>query len=232
MSGLQGKWKRQDLALAVSASLTNEERIVYNIIRAKKDMGIWSGDIKREMNLPETVFKKSLKLLQSKSLIKEVVNIRNKSRKLFMAAEFEPSNEITGGEWYSEGKLDSEFITHLTSVCLKSIFQLKVATCDGILEWTRKTRIFPVEVTKQQVEQILRILVMDDKILEVKSTGFGDFASIPDGRVCYRLKSKGGVIDGAMASIPCGVCPRIKFCAPNGVVSPTTCVYYQKWLDF
>lgn len=236
MSILQAKRKRQDLASTISASMTNEERAVYNIIRGKKEMGIWQGDIKRETNIPDSMLKKSIKLLISKTLIKEVVNIQNKSKKVLMAMEFEPSKEITGGEWYTEGRLDTQLIDALSDVCLKLISRKKVATRDAILEWTRTlgSEVFPGGVSSGQVEQILKVLVMENKVQEVNSTGFGDFSTVPAGEVCFRLAKKVGtnVKAGAMASIPCGVCPRIKFCTPNGVISPTTCQYYQKWLDF
>ncbi|TKY70434.1 DNA-directed RNA polymerase III subunit RPC6 [Spatholobus suberectus] len=234
MSVLQGKRKRQELASALSASLSNEERAVYNIIREKKEMGIWKGDIKREIKIPESLLNKAVKLLLSKALIKEVVNVQNKSKKVLIAAEFEPSKEITGGEWYTEGKLDTQFIEALSEVCLKLILRQKVATRQGILDWTIQSGVFPGGVTAGQVEQILKVLVMENKVQEVNSTGFGDFASVPVGEVCYRLTKKAGgnVKVGAMASIPCGVCPRINFCTPNGVISPTICQYYNKWLDF
>ena len=216
--------------------LTEQERILYDLIRSKKDMGIWTRDMKRETNLPDTVVNKSLKSLQTKQLIKEVVNIQNKGKKHYMAAEFEPSKEITGGDWYNEGSLDIEFINLVKDQCLKHIFRQKVDTLDGILEWIRKSKIFSVEFTTKQIEEILRALVLDNEIVEVKSTGFGEFAAVPVGRVCYRCRSKSGhkgePKTGAMASIPCGVCPRISSCTPDGIISPRTCVYYQKWLDF
>ncbi|WVZ21887.1 hypothetical protein V8G54_000431 [Vigna mungo] len=220
MSILQGKRKRQDLASTLSASMTNEERMIYNIIRGKKEMGIWQGDIKRETNIPDSILKKSIKLLISKTLIKEVVNIQNKSKKVLMAMEFEPSKEITGGEWYTEGRLDTQLIDALSDVCLKLISRKKIATRDAILEWTRTlgSEVFPGGVSPGQVEQILKVLVMENKLQEVNSTGFGDFSSVPAGEVCFRLAKKVGtnVKVGAMASIPCGVCPRIQFCTPNG----------------
>ncbi|ESR64042.1 hypothetical protein CICLE_v100094942mg, partial [Citrus x clementina] len=53
---------------------------------------------------------------------------------------------------------------------------------------------------------------------------------------CYKNVSKGGgggePKTGSLASVPCGVCPQINFCTPDGVISPKTCVYYTKWLDF
>ncbi|XP_020232186.1 DNA-directed RNA polymerase III subunit RPC6 [Cajanus cajan] len=236
MSVLAGKRKRQDLASSLSATLSNEERVVYNIIRGRKEMGIWQGDIKRETNIPDSLMKKSIKMLLTKTLIKEVVNIQNKSKKVLMAVEFEPSKEITGGEWYTEGKLDTQLIEALSDVCMKLILRQKVATREGILDWIRKvgSEIFPGGVSAGQVEQILKVLVMENKVQEVNSTGFGDFASVPVGEVCYRLAKKTGgeVKVGAMASIPCGVCPRINACTPDGDISPINCQYYQKWLDF
>ena len=97
-----------------------------------------SRDSKREANIPDSLLKKSIKMLITKKLVKEVVNVQNRSKKLLMASDFEPSNEISGGEWYTEGKLDTEFIDKLSEACFSSIRRLKVATCEGILEWIRK----------------------------------------------------------------------------------------------
>ncbi|XP_054814891.1 uncharacterized protein LOC129315312 [Prosopis cineraria] len=229
------KRKRQD-GVPSSGSLTDAERVLYNVIRSRKDMGIWSKDMKRETNLPDNVVKKALGSLQLKQLIKEVVNCQNKAKKHYMASEFEPSKEITGGDWYSNGSLDVGFIDCVKAACLKEIPWPKVDTLDGILEGVQRKKYFNVELTSHQIEEILRALILDDEIVETKSTGFGDFASIPVGRVCYRRKRKSGSKEepktGAMASIPCGVCPRISSCTPDGIISPITCVYYQKWLDF
>ncbi|KAJ7969126.1 DNA-directed RNA polymerase III subunit RPC6 [Quillaja saponaria] len=218
-----------------SDSLTDAERILYNLIRGKQDMGIWSRDMKRETNLPDQIVNKSLKSLLAKQLIKEVVNIQKKGSKHYMATEFEPSKEITGGEWYADGSLDVAFISILKDQCLKYISK-KVATADEILDWMKKSRMFSVDLTTKQIEQILRALVLDNDIMEIKSTGYGDFSSVKEGRVCYKCTKKdsrrGEPNAGAMASIPCGVCPRISHCTPDGIISPTTCVYYTKWLDF
>ncbi|XP_028782831.1 DNA-directed RNA polymerase III subunit rpc6 [Neltuma alba] len=227
------KRKRPD-GVASLESLTKEEHALYNVIRSRKDMGIWSKDLKQETNLPDTVVKRALTSLQQKKLVKEVVNCHNKAKKHYMASEFEPSKEITGGDWYSDGNLDTEFIGVVKKVCLRHILAQNVATLDGILEWIKKGKFFSVDLSSHQIEQILRALVLDDEIVEMKSTGFGDFSSVPVGRVCYRCKkkNKGEPKIGAMASIPCGVCPRISACTPEGIISPKTCVYYQKWLDF
>ncbi|MED6208539.1 hypothetical protein PIB30_046112 [Stylosanthes scabra] len=224
-----------------SKDMNDAERIVFNLIHSKQNMGIWIADIKRETTLPESMIKKSIKMLQTRGEIKEVVNIKNKSRKHYMAAGFEPSEEISGGNWYSEGKLDKEYISQLREACLRYISRSSVSSRNGISEYITKGGCFP-STTTEEVDQILENLVLDDEIIEVKSTGYGDYENFPVGRVCYRCKSKGGGSNnnnengggktGAMASIPCGVCPRINWCSPDGFINPKTCELYQKWLDF
>ncbi|KAL9338548.1 hypothetical protein Peur_067563 [Populus x canadensis] len=239
MSRLQGpsslKRKRPEVN-SPAQSLTEHERLLYDVIRSKQDIGIWTRDMKKEAKLPDNVVNKSLKALQVKKLIKEVVNIQNKGRKHFMATEFEPSKEISGGAWYLEGSLDTEFIESLKQLCKRQIERRGVATLEEVTDSINSYPAFNVDVTKQQIEEILRTLILDNVIMEVKSNGMGEFASIPFGEVCYKYISKAGLGGepkaGALASIPCGVCPRISQCTPDGIISPKTCVYYQKWLDF
>lgn len=75
----------------------------------------------RETTLPENIFKKSLKSLETKQLIKHVINIQNKGKKHYMASEFEPSDAITGRAWYIGGDLDVAFIDALKQVCVTYI---------------------------------------------------------------------------------------------------------------
>lgn len=228
--------RKQPDSSSPADSLSQNERILYNVIHSKQDMGIWTRDMKKETNLPDKVFNAALKTLQAKKLIQEVVNVQSKGRKHYIATEFEPSKELTGGAWYSEGKLDKDYINLVKDQFAKMIYQQKVATLEGIADAIRKTKIFKTEFTKQQTEEIVRDLVLDNRVMEVKSTGMGEFASIQIGKVCYKCKGKGGTRGetkvGAMASIPCGVCPRISQCTPDGIISPSTCVYFAKWLDF
>lgn len=219
-----------------TGSLVDADRTVFNVIKSREDMGIWTRDIKFETNLADTVVNKSLKSLLSKKLIKEVVNIRNKGKKHYMAAEFEPSKEVTGGAWYVDGNLDKELIGVLKGLCLKIINSKKAATVEGVYDFLKKSKVTTFDCTDQQIGEILNSMVLDNEIIEVKSTGLGEYHSIPVGTVCYRVaKGAGGgesLKIGAMASIPCGMCPRISQCTPDGVISPSTCVYYQKWMNF
>ncbi|KAI3443801.1 hypothetical protein Pfo_000466 [Paulownia fortunei] len=215
--------------------LVDAERAILSLIKSKKDLGIWVREIKQETKLADNVVSRSLKSLSAKNLIKEVVNIQNKAKKHYMAVEFEPSKEISGGEWYVDGHLDKELINVLKQLCFRYMRAQKVATLEGVHNELKKNRVVTFDIASQQIGEILNSMVLDNDIIEVKSTGLGDYHSIPIGTICYRVAGGAGVARGprmgAFASIPCGACPRFSLCTPDGVISPSTCVYYTKWLD-
>ncbi|KZV45239.1 DNA-directed RNA polymerase III subunit rpc6-like [Dorcoceras hygrometricum] len=215
--------------------LVDAELAILNSIKSKKDSGIWIRDIKLDTKLTDHVVNKSLKSLIAKKLVKEVVNIQYKGKKHYMAVEFEPSKEITGGEWYTNGNLDKELINALQRLCLKYMMAQRVATLQGVQNELKRSGVVNFEVSAQQVSEILNSMVLDDQIIEVKSTGLGDYHSIPIGTICYRTASVAGIAKGAkvgaFASTPCGACPRISLCTSEGLITPSSCVYYSKWLD-
>ncbi|XP_065630486.1 uncharacterized protein LOC136067934 [Quercus suber] len=161
--GLSSLKRKQPDSKSPIESLTEHKRILYNLIRRKQDMAIWTRDMKRETNIPDNVLHKSPKSLQAKKLIKEVVTIQNKGRKHYIATEFEPSKEITGGAWYVEGSLDTEFINFLKKHCVKIIYEQKIVTLEEILDTIRRSRAFNVEFTTQQIEEIANALVLDKR---------------------------------------------------------------------
>lgn len=52
-----------------------------------------------------------------------------------MLDNLEPSIALTGGPWYTDNELDTEFISHLSGACLKFIRDL-VRTRHHILQLT------------------------------------------------------------------------------------------------
>ncbi|KAK6915033.1 RNA polymerase Rpc34 [Dillenia turbinata] len=54
--------------------------------------------------------------------------------------QFEPSKELTGGDWYADGNIDTEFTTEPKEVCFRQINVIRVATIDNIAEEIRRPK--------------------------------------------------------------------------------------------
>lgn len=78
-----------------------------------------------------------------------------------------------------------------------------------------------MNLTENDVVVIMNTLVYDGLVDDVEE----------DGIDVYRLARRAPVVS-ALGSIPCGVCPVIHQCAPDGPVSPATCEYFKAWLEF
>ncbi|CAL5053643.1 unnamed protein product [Urochloa decumbens] len=216
------------ISATVLAKLPNMERQVYTLIFEAGSKGMWLLDVRKKLNISPNIATKVVRTLVTHHLLKEVSDVRHRSRKIFMATDFQPSDEITGGTWYHDGKLDTDAVSAVRRRCQAQVEKLGAATVqmihNGILRDDPKAGY-----TIDKIRDIVRTMVLDKVLEEVKSTGEGEFAAVRSGTMCYRLA--GAAQGGMMEGIPCGVCPRIDECSPDGVISPSTCVYYKKWLQ-
>ncbi|XP_042039041.1 DNA-directed RNA polymerase III subunit rpc6-like [Salvia splendens] len=226
-----GKRKR-----ASEPPLTRDEQQILDLILSKEGSGIQPREIKYQLKIPDPVITKANKTLLAKNLIKEVKGIQRggAARKIFMGFNFTPSDVVSGGVWYEDGKIDTEFVNGLKMLCLSMVRKSKVTTLEGLHKFVKEAKVAKVEIPKLQLDELLTSMVLEKELVEVKSTGMGAFCGIRIGETCYKLPTAGrgvakGSITGAFASIPCGACPRIDLCTPDGVISPTTCVYFNQW---
>ncbi|KAI3443749.1 hypothetical protein Pfo_000414 [Paulownia fortunei] len=130
-------------------------------------------EVKQETKLADNVVSRSLKSLSAKNLIKEVVNFQNKAKKHYMAVEFEPSKEISGGEWYVDGHLNKELINVLKQLCFRHMRSQKVATLEGVHNELKKNRVVTFDIASQQIGEILNSMVLDNDIIEFEELDSG-----------------------------------------------------------
>ena len=64
--------------------LTQEQMLVYQICEKAGSKGVWTRDIKSQSSIPQHNLNKTLKDLETRSLIKYVRSVTSKSRKLYM----------------------------------------------------------------------------------------------------------------------------------------------------
>ncbi|PNH06733.1 DNA-directed RNA polymerase III subunit RPC6 [Tetrabaena socialis] len=167
-----------------------------------------------------------LQVLEARRLVKSVKNVNNPSRKVYMLAELEPSRELTGGAWYTENQFDSEFINVLREACFSYIVRQGDASLGTIASFIRAKGFSKVELRIEDIQTIVMTLVYDGRVDEVEPEGDDDNEDH------YRPAVLCVPDSTPLTDVPCGVCPVVGECQDGGVISPQTCVYYDKWLEF
>ncbi|KAL4792767.1 RNA polymerase Rpc34 [Aspergillus venezuelensis] len=91
-------------------NLSPDESLVYNVIHSMGRSGIWVRAIQQRTNLHKSILDRCLKSLEGKNYIKSLHNVKFPSRKMYMLAGLAPSEDVTGGAWFTDGVLDENFI--------------------------------------------------------------------------------------------------------------------------
>lgn len=87
--------------------------MVYSYVDAAQREGIWSGNIHRKSNLHQSVVNRCIKILETKNLIKQIRNAKYPAKKVFILSGLQPTEEVTGGPFYTDGTLDEEYVHQL-----------------------------------------------------------------------------------------------------------------------
>ncbi|KAK9479103.1 RNA polymerase Rpc34 [Lipomyces japonicus] len=111
-------------------SMTKDEAMVYSYIEASGTEGIWTKTIKSKTNLHQTVVQRCLKSLEGKRYIKNIKSVKYPTRKIYMLASLQPSVDVTGGPWFTDSELDTEFIGSLLSIIFRFIASESMPTED------------------------------------------------------------------------------------------------------
>lgn len=103
-------------------SLPNDETImVYSIIDEAGADGIWNRTIKNKLNMHEAVVKNCIKFLETKGYIASMKNVEHPNKKMYIKATLRPSERATGGPWFTEGELDTAFISELEGIVFEYV---------------------------------------------------------------------------------------------------------------
>ncbi|KAI8068687.1 RNA polymerase Rpc34 [Gongronella butleri] len=175
--------KAIDLQDAEKASrLNDEQRIVYNAIRAAGNNGLWTRDLKKKTNLHTIVLNRTLKALENKQEIKSVKHVKFPTRKIYMLFNTTPSSEVTGGAWYTDQELDIDFIDSLKAACLKYIIARSFPRIDNardalygpeyehyptateVRRFITESRISSIDLSVKDISSLLDVLVYDGDV--------------------------------------------------------------------
>ncbi|KAG0690442.1 34-kDa subunit of RNA polymerase III (C) [Pichia californica] len=111
------------------SNMTADEAIVYSHVEAAGREGIWTKTIKAKTNLHQHIVLRCLKSLESQSYIKSVKSVKHPTRKIYMLYHLTPSIDVTGGPWFTDSELDTDFIDSLLIVIWKFVAQKTFPKC-------------------------------------------------------------------------------------------------------
>ncbi|KAG1097059.1 hypothetical protein G6F42_018250 [Rhizopus arrhizus] len=170
-----------------------------------------------------------------------------------------PSSEVTGGAWYTDQELDTDFIDSLKAACLKYIMSRSFPRVEGVNDavfgadhehyptatevrrFITESRISSIDLSVKDITSLLDVLVYDG-VVEKKlpfMAGMEDFSDDEDDgdegvQWSYKAirKVASRLPTEALTEIPCGKCPVFSFCIEDGPISPMNCEYFKTWLDW
>lgn len=205
-------------------NLTTEGMLIYNYITESGAVGISARHLQSKSNILGPQVFTILKDLESRLLVKSVRSTENGNPKVFLPYEVEPSNKLIGGAYCTEADLDLEFIQVLRATCLHLIKKRTSCSLKDLQWFVKNNNIAKVEMQNEDIFAILHTLILDG-LIEIVGDENDDYDAFRLTRVLVPNKIP-------FTGIPCGMCPILRHCSPTGAISPATCVYYEKWLDF
>ncbi|EMG50240.1 DNA-directed RNA polymerase III subunit, putative [Candida maltosa Xu316] len=183
----------EDEAKKVS-SMTSDEAMIYSYIEASQREGIWTKTIKAKTNLHQHIVQKCLKNLETNRYIKSIKSVKHPTRKIYMLYNLQPSVDVTGGPWFTDSELDTEFIDTLVEVVWRFVASKTIyvrdsdsgevdfhesnplqtsyhnhhrgVDLDQIVDFINGSNITSVELGINDIRSLCDVLLYDDRIEE------------------------------------------------------------------
>lgn len=175
--------------------MSDDEAMIYSHIEASGREGIWTKTIKAKTNLHQHIVVRCLKSLENQRYIKSIKSVKHPTRKIYMLYNLQPSIEVTGGPWFTDSELDTEFIDSLVTVIWRFVasktfpaaFQPPLnnmnpvqatypathtgfITLDMVMEFITANKITNIELGLNDIRALCDVLVFDDKLELVSHT--------------------------------------------------------------
>lgn len=120
--------------------LNQDETIVFSYIDTAQRDAIWTRHIAGRSRMTTQQVQKAVSSLTKRKLIKVVSNAKFPSRKMVMLAELEPSDDVTGGPFYTDGLLDEDFVYHMAECAYRFIASRSWDHGEAMRKGTKRSR--------------------------------------------------------------------------------------------
>ncbi|KAI6208063.1 hypothetical protein M3Y96_00074900 [Aphelenchoides besseyi] len=207
---------------------TPEEKLVYELIEASENAGIWIRDIRAQSGLSDAQIRKVLKSFEQRKLVKSIKAVGT-TKKCYILYGVEADENLTGGTFYSDQQLDSQFVQTLIQVCitllqarhaeavekwpndLKAQIEFSHVKADAVAKYIHERGVSKVPLSTADIESVLNTAMLDGKVEKRYDNS-------------YRAVSR-PTFHSPLVSMPCFYCPMRNECQPGHRISPENCEY-------
>jgi DNA-directed RNA polymerase III subunit RPC6 len=195
-------------------ALSKEENTVRIHVERHGTQGVWSRDLRRLSGLSHALFNKALKVLEGRNFIKNFKTVANKSKKMYITFDRDPSPEMTGGPWYSNGEFDSDFAAIIETLIMHQIAEQPRTVAELLHLCAAVSDV----LTHDIVQSVVDTLIYDGRVREEPATGG---AAARYGAAAQHLD---------LGVVPCDSCKFFNECsADNPKINPSTCQPFRNW---
>lgn len=199
------------------------DRLVYDGIRKAAENGLTKRDIRFRTNIQNsTEIKQTVDRLMQRGLIKEIKSVQGANKRVYIASEFDPSVQHTGGPWYNDDQeYDTEFIEAMYAQVLSYMRRHPFITIDQVTQYVEDIKISNEKLENKDMNSLITTMLYDGTIEECVG---------PEENVKYYRPMRETPAVNHLTSVPCVWCPVFRSCVPGGVISPEKCLYMTEWL--
>jgi len=197
--------------------LTNEQILVFQVIDASDSSGVWLRDIKAATSMTQQALSKALKVLESRKLVKTVRSVQQKTKKLYMRYDKQPTREVSGGPWYTDQEFDHEFVGALKKYITQMVVRAQQCSLDEIYNAVKKSGVSTVSLSRDDLKVVVDALCADSDLERINLATATEYK-----------KARPGVDFAWISEVPGGECPWPE--PPGGDGEGAWPKYLDAWL--
>lgn len=156
------KTNNTTMITAVRAPMTDNFSHVLAVVRQAGTNGVDAPSVMAQTKIIRAEVTKALNTLVQQKQIKETRSFTNKAKKLYILAELDPSNEVTGGTFYNDTRdLDQPFIGSLRSYIIGFVTEQTIASVSQLRKMLADVVPSNRKLSTKEVAIVARSLELD-----------------------------------------------------------------------
>ncbi|KAL8436339.1 hypothetical protein Efla_005965 [Eimeria flavescens] len=193
---------------------------IYCAVELAGNTGVWTADIRKTTGLQTHIIQRGVRnLCDNLQLIKPIKNIQVKNRKMYILSHMEPSKEIAGGSFYTNGEFNEQLVEQLRERLSVFLSNARSSTFSALVAFVRSSgEVGGGAFSDDDILQLVATLECEDKVARIQTGSELTFV--------WNQSENLRLLD----EVPCVGCSLADDCSREGRVNPGDCAYLSHWL--